>query len=78
MLSAEFLVSRVPRVEYGDFVYTVSVRESSKNSCEVKSVLTAPALSNVRTRTWMWTVRPEYQPGYTVVNETTPLASETW
>jgi len=36
---------------------------SSKKSCVVASVVVFSAASKMRTLTWMWTVRPEYQPG---------------
>ncbi len=43
-----------------------------KNICEVKSD------DAVRTRKWMCTARPEYQPGYFVTKVTLPSASVVW
>src|SRR3954465_9450555 len=51
---------------------------SSKNTCVVASVVVLFEESKSRTFTWMWTVRPEYQPGERVGKAATPLASVTW
>jgi hypothetical protein len=51
---------------------TAAESSSAKKIWVVKSKVAAEPLK-VRTRTWMWTVRPEYQPG-SIVSTTAPCS----
>ena len=62
MLSVESVVSGVGRDEYGACLNTAVFMSSVKNICEVNSSVSVEPLYT-RTLKWMWTARPEYQPG---------------
>jgi hypothetical protein len=76
MLSALLVVSARPRARYGPCASTAWLTHSSKKICDVNSYV-AEDPSNFLILKWMWIARPEYQPGYTVVNCTAPFASVT-